>query len=465
MENTITKTKSPETVFHSAEIRPQIITVADLLQTQNLIIPKYQRPYKWTAKNVHQLFDDILTFKEKPAYRLGTVVYHLDEENNLNIVDGQQRTLTLMLIALAIEKKSSFFEELRKTYSDVPDLGLVNQLKFTSQISKRNLRDNYRVITQRIKDFDAQTAQFFYQKCQVVKVVLKDISEAFQFFDSQNARGLDLEPHDLLKAFHLREMQGIVSEQEQTKIVETWQDIDQNELKSTFAYHLFRIRNWSKNKSARNFTKDNVEVFKGITPNISEPYPFASIYRISHFYVDNYNSDYNRKIDKNKMSYPFQVDQVIINGKRFFEMINHYHEMRKVIMDQLDPSDTGKEIMENLDRYEGKERTGDKYIHNLFKCALIFYIDKFGMQDIDRAIEKIFIWAYSKRLVHKNVQLATADNHAIEYPFIFKRIKEALSPNEILNIRIEPIRRSDIQATKVNELKQIFDTLNFIDER
>ena len=37
----------------------------------------------------------------------------------------------------------------------------------------------------------------------MVEVVLQDISEAFQFFDSQNARGKDLEPHDLLKAYHL----------------------------------------------------------------------------------------------------------------------------------------------------------------------------------------------------------------------------------------------------------------------
>jgi hypothetical protein len=28
---------------------------------------------------------------------------------------------------------------------------------------------------------------------------LTDVSEAFQFFDSQNARGRDLESHDLLK--------------------------------------------------------------------------------------------------------------------------------------------------------------------------------------------------------------------------------------------------------------------------
>src|SRR5690606_4166226 len=122
-----------------------------LLQTKNVAIPNYQRPYKWTNKNVHQLIDDILTFKEKPAYRLGTVVYHLDEGGKLNIVDGQQRTLTLLLIALAIEKNSEISIELRKNNVNSPNLNLVHQLKFTNQITKRNLRDNYREIAQRIK--------------------------------------------------------------------------------------------------------------------------------------------------------------------------------------------------------------------------------------------------------------------------------------------------------------------------
>lgn len=31
----------------------------------NLVIPNYQRPYKWTAKNVIQLLDDIIDAKKK----------------------------------------------------------------------------------------------------------------------------------------------------------------------------------------------------------------------------------------------------------------------------------------------------------------------------------------------------------------------------------------------------------------
>ena len=46
----------------------------------------------------------------------------------------------------------------------------------------------------------------------------KRLSEAFQLFDSQNNRGKSLEPHDLLKAYHLRKQYS-----EDEKIVEKWE--------------------------------------------------------------------------------------------------------------------------------------------------------------------------------------------------------------------------------------------------
>ena len=47
---------------------------------------------------------------------------------------------------------------------------------------------------------------FIEKRCELIIVITDDISTAFQFFDSQNARGKALYPHDLLKAYHLREM-------------------------------------------------------------------------------------------------------------------------------------------------------------------------------------------------------------------------------------------------------------------
>jgi hypothetical protein len=76
----------------TGQLEAEICRVGEL-SFDKLIIPPYQRPYKWTAKNVNQLISDLLTFKHQQQYRLGTLVLHNDE-----IVDGQQRIITLALL-------------------------------------------------------------------------------------------------------------------------------------------------------------------------------------------------------------------------------------------------------------------------------------------------------------------------------------------------------------------------------
>lgn len=76
-----------------------------LLSEESLFIPPYQRPYKWTSKNVNQLIDDIISNKNKSAYRIGALIIHREDGNGnvkLNIVDGQQRIITIFLIAMSI---------------------------------------------------------------------------------------------------------------------------------------------------------------------------------------------------------------------------------------------------------------------------------------------------------------------------------------------------------------------------
>ena len=61
------------------ELSSKIVSVYELLMDSALDVPKYQRPYKWTGKNINQLFSDIAIHKDKSAYRLGTIVFHQDE--------------------------------------------------------------------------------------------------------------------------------------------------------------------------------------------------------------------------------------------------------------------------------------------------------------------------------------------------------------------------------------------------
>lgn len=444
------------------KLRTQVISVGELLQYDRLVIPIYQRPYKWTTKNVLQLIKDVFTFKNKSAYRLGTIVIH-DDESAWNIVDGQQRTITLILIARAViqHKLSDIKNPELKTLLKSISEKIINP-EFSNDISLLNIRENYREIEREVVAFDEGIINFLFNKCEFIQFVLTDISEAFQFFDSQNARGRDLEPHDLLKAYHLREFDE-KEEQLKSSVVDTWESMDTSQLSKLFGEFLYRIKGWSKGDSARYFTKKDTVLFKGVNIETISSFPYAEILRIGHYFVDRYNDNYERKIDGNKSNFPFQLDQTIINGRRFFEMVTHYKKVyedyKHYSTDKSKLNEIALRIIETIDTYEGRKRIGDEYVRMLFDCALIYYIDKFGYKEINKAIEKIFIWAYTVRLNYQNVQMASVDNFVIEELNMFRVIKDATTPEDMFGVYLQPIE--SISSTKTKEIEQLFKDLRY----
>lgn len=443
-----------------------IISVSTLLQLADLTIPIYQRPYKWTARNINQLFQDIEKHKTKSAYRLGTIVFHQDDDDTeaLNIVDGQQRTLTLVLAVFAIiEQRKGNLErqdlaEQLETLSEHLD-DFMQRQHFESEISQLNLHQNYLEVKRLVSrhEFTGHHIDFLLNKCEVVTFTLKDISEAFQFFDSQNARGRDLAPHDLLKAYHLREF----SEQEESLkgvTVAGWEALESDELSALFAEYLYRIRHWALGHSARYFGKNDVGLFKGVNVDNIEHFPYVESLRITHHYVDEYNQQYHRKVDGQIKRFPFHLDQMIINGRRFFEMASHYQAQVSLIVDAEHGSgpyfmrhklkDNAQLILKTINgsheelKYPARTRTGDKYVRAIFDCALIFYIDKFGDAFLSSVIEKLFIWAYSLRIKQQVVQLATMDNHVISHN-VFRIIKDAIMPSDVLTIALNTLTDAD----------------------
>lgn len=434
-----------------------IIKVSELLQLKKLTIPAYQRPYKWTARNINQLFHDMDVHSKKQAYRFGTVVFHCSEDGILNIVDGQQRTLTLALTAWAIIQerwskleRQDLVDQLTKLKE--PIQLFMNKQCFESEISQLNLHRNYQEIKRLVcrSEFTEHHIDFLLNNCEVVTFTLNNISEAFQFFDSQNARGRDLEPHDLLKAYHLREFSDHEHDLK-ANTVASWEELESDELAAFFAEYLYRIRRWALGYSASYFSKNDVGLFKGVNIESIAHFPYVESLRIAHHYVDYYNNQYHRKIDGQYKPFPFHLDQMIINGRRFFEMADYYqkqvkaivgaeHGSSKVFLGTL--SEHANEILKVLNSYPTRHRIGDQYVRSMFDCALIFYIDKFGKVDISRAIEKLFIWAYSLRIKQQVVQLATMDNYVLKNN-ILRFIKDAISPSDILNISLNTLVDKD----------------------
>ena len=81
----------------------EIVSVKQLLEMR-LNIPPYQRPYKWTVRNMEDLVSDISNsisdserYRAEFKYRIGTIILHKDG-GRLNIVDGQQRIISLIFI-------------------------------------------------------------------------------------------------------------------------------------------------------------------------------------------------------------------------------------------------------------------------------------------------------------------------------------------------------------------------------
>ena len=427
----------------SAPLMKGLHTVAELLADSRLAIPAYQRPYKWTVTHIHQLFADIALHKDKSAYRLGTVVFH-QQDGKRHIVDGQQRTLSLMLAVRALINERTAegapnritCNDLLKTLKNLD--GAMIDPEFTSLISQTNLHNNYLAVSRIVSrpEFTEAMIDFLLNKCELVYFELNDISEAFQFFDSQNARGRDLEPHDLLKAFHLREFTA-EDEPRKADVVRHWENTDSHKLAKLFSHYLFRIRNWSRGAPARYFGKEHTHLFKGVNIDHIDRFPYVEQLRLAHHSVDQYNHSYQRRIDGNHIKFPFHLDQIIINGRRFFEMIAHYQDKVGGIEESNLPALEGfaPRILQALGSYPGMHRTGDRYARTLFDCLLISYIDKFGFTAISQAIEKAFIWAYSLRLRMNVLQLASMDNYALNSN-LFLRLKEATQPSDFLMVEL-----------------------------
>lgn len=449
----------------------EILSVREYLSRGNLCIPDYQRPYKWNILHVRQLIEDIRHFSSKASYRIGTIVLRQDTcEDVLEIVDGQQRTITLMLIMHALYRSERHREACKtlqgKLCADMADF------EFSNPVSQQNIIENFAEIRRLINqpDFSDAVVKFLLEQCELVVFTLHDISEAFQFFDAQNARGKDLAPHDLLKAYHLRE----TSEAEAPLLpgtVRDWEACRQQALEDLFANYLYRIRNWSRGKPARGFRKTDAGLFKGI--RLDEPaYPYQQPLRFVQAYVDRHDRDYGPRAGLPALDFPFQLDQHIINGRNFFAMTAYYHQRVQYFTSANSADDgpslarrlgckedsTGWKILQTLHTYEGRSRTGDLYVRNLFDCLILYYLDKFGHDQIDQAICKCFIWAFSLRLTNSSVHRASADNYVLENN-LFRVLRDATAPEEFLAYALPVIEKTS--SSKTEEIKELFKGMNY----
>ncbi|WP_049485875.1 DUF262 domain-containing protein, partial [Streptococcus parasanguinis] len=349
--------------------------VGELLKEEDLRIPSYQRPYKWNRKHIRNLFYDLRDAMGKKEYQVGSVILH-ENDGYLDIVDGQQRLISISLFLHSLEKS--------KDYEGA------NQLLGAEfgEISCYHASENYNewenliqlVGTSQAKDI----CEFLLENCSISCIIMPEerLAEAFQLFDSQNNRGKSLEPHDLLKAYHLRQQDS-----EDGKIVEKWEQFvedDDLSLKDLFDKHLFRMRRWSRGEtgltnkrygSYLRFTEDFIDDFKGV--DLSQNFPYLELYR----HIENF---------------PMAITMPIIDGNKFFEYIESVHETIKEhknllnerlgFPDEAVREENGSDYPDGMLKIYNSSKGRYLKCHNLFLNICSLFAERFGKDELSKEI-------------------------------------------------------------------------------
>ncbi len=216
----------------------------------DFLIPDYQRPYAWEAKECQTLWDDIFAFafpdndcdkfdRQNDMYFLGPVVTYLNSDKRQEIIDGQQRLTTLMLLLRAFHKRYGNMKDdlslktrqniekcIWKTDEfDKPDY---NALKLESEVAtdeaKQELEDilrtgdapdslksqyaqNYRFFQEKINAFLEEYPSYFaylptriLNNCILLPIEAESQDTALRIFSTLNDRGKPLSDSDIFKA-------------------------------------------------------------------------------------------------------------------------------------------------------------------------------------------------------------------------------------------------------------------------
>ena len=240
----------------------------------DFLIPDYQRPYAWEEKECQTLWDDIFSFafpdndcdkfdRHNDEYFLGPIVTFLNEDKKQEVIDGQQRLTTLMLLLrafharygkmkdeLSVSTRKNIEQCIWKTDEfDKPDM---NSLKLESEVAtddaKQELKDilrtgvtvdgqksqyaqNYRFFQKKIDQFLEEYPSYFahlptriLNNCILLPIEAESQDTALRIFSTLNDRGKPLSDSDIFKA----QFYKYYSQKGQKKeFIERWKQLEE----------------------------------------------------------------------------------------------------------------------------------------------------------------------------------------------------------------------------------------------
>ena len=217
-------------------VRLRNCTLGEIFSNK-LVIPDYQRNYCWERRQIQSLWDTICRISDRKTH-LGTIILQRNKIGAYEVIDGQQRLVTLTLICQALCYKGS--------------LSLLGQT-FRSETSKRHIGVAKWLIQQLVARTRIDSiCRYILDNILFSVLILQDnsLDLAYTFFTNENSKGVPLSDYDLLKAHHLR---FIADESQAEHLAKLWNAMTcENSpiLKVTLGVHLLRLRKWMRKESA-----------------------------------------------------------------------------------------------------------------------------------------------------------------------------------------------------------------------
>lgn len=191
------------------------------------LIPMYQRNYAWEKPEIEQLIQDVMDCQQRFAdgsgtqhYYIGTlVVQQRRSDGRFEVIDGQQRFTTLLLVALCLKNlgekagySMSWLERVNleyesrpmssKTLSEIGDGRTVGELE-TNEFNSGIVR-GYTIIHKKLELMEQEKlagfARYLFDNVQIMRVMVPDDTDLNHYFEIMNSRGEQLEKHEVLKA-------------------------------------------------------------------------------------------------------------------------------------------------------------------------------------------------------------------------------------------------------------------------
>ena len=190
------------------------LSVNRLLNEDTYAIPLYQRNFAWTYDEIEQLLNDVAdAFQEnRDNYYIGTLV--VNKENDLfKIIDGQQRTTALNLIALALKHEFGFdrlksvnltFPARKKSNENIQKLFTKQKI---SEDDENELTRGYGHAKDALKKVLGERqleiqyfVDYLFDDVIIFRSILPKDLDLNLYFERFNSRGEQLEAHEILKA-------------------------------------------------------------------------------------------------------------------------------------------------------------------------------------------------------------------------------------------------------------------------